>query len=130
MAGEFGKFIDSKRKGRGSGGEDIKLKDIADAMGMTASYLSDIVKGRRNPPEMHILEKIAVVLQLTSEEKEEMLDLAGRDRDSAAPDLPEYLMSTQLPHVRKALRRATEKNLGDAFWKKVCEEINKQDEEQ
>ena len=130
MAGEFGKFIDSKRKGRGSGGEDIKLKDIADAMGMTASYLSDIVKGRRNPPEIHILEKIAVVLQLTSDEKEEMLDLAGRDRDSAAPDLPEYLMSTQLPHVRKALRRATEKNLGDAFWKKVCEEINKQDEEQ
>jgi len=130
MAGEFGKFIDSKRKGRGSGGDDIKLKDIADAMGMTASYLSDIVKGRRNPPEIHILEKIAAVLQLTSDEKEEMLDLAGRDRDSAAPDLPEYLMSTQLPHVRKALRRATEKNLGDAFWKKVCEEINKQEEEQ
>ena len=130
MAGEFGKFIDSKRKGRGSGGEDIKLKDIADAMGMTASYLSDIVKGRRNPPEMHILEKIAVVLQLTSDEKEEMFDLAGRDRDSAAPDLPEYLMSTQLPHVRKALRRANEKNLGDAFWKKVYEEINKQDKEQ
>ena len=129
MAGEFGKFIDSKRKGRGSGGEDIKLKDIADAMGMTASYLSDIVKGRRNPPEIHILEKIAAVLQLTSDEKEEMLDLAGRDRDSAAPDLPEYLMSTQLPHVRKALRRANEKNLGDAFWKKVYEEINKQDEE-
>ena len=130
MAGEFGKFIDSKRKGRGSGGDDIKLKDIADAMGMTASYLSDIVKGRRNPPEIHILEKIAAVLQLTSDEKEEMLDLAGRDRDSAAPDLPEYLMSTQLPHVRKALRRATEKNLGDAFWKKVCEELNKKDEEQ
>ena len=130
MAGEFGKFIDSKRKGRGSGGDDIKLKDIADAMGITASYLSDIVKGRRNPPEIHILEKIAAVLQLTSDEKEEMLDLAGRDRDSAAPDLPEYLMSTQLPHVRKALRRATEKNLGDAFWKKVYEEINKQDKEQ
>ena len=130
MAGEFGKFIDSKRKGRGSGGDDIKLKDIADAMGMTASYLSDIVKGRRNPPEIHILEKIAAVLQLTSDEKEEMLDLAGRDRDSAAPDLPEYLMSTQLPHVRKALRRANEKNLGDAFWKKVYEEINKQDKEQ
>ena len=130
MAGEFGKFIDDKRKGRGFGGEDIKLKDIADAMGMTASYLSDIVKGRRNPPKMYILEKIAAVLQLTPDEKEEMLDLAGRDRDSAAPDLPEYLMSTQLPHVRKALRRANEKNLGDAFWKKVYEEINKQDKEQ
>jgi transcriptional regulator with XRE-family HTH domain len=124
MIGEFGAYIDSKRKGRGPGGEDIKLKDVAEAMGMTASYLSDIVKGRRNPPEMHILEKIAIVLQLTPDEKAEMLDLAGRERDTAAPDLPDYLMSTELPHVRKALRRATEKNLGDDFWKKVFEDID------
>lgn len=96
---------------------------------MTASYLSDIVKGRRNPPEMQILEKIAVVLQLTPDEKEEMFDLAGRERDAAAPDLPEYLMSTQLPNVRKALRRATEKNLGDDFWKKVLDDISKEDKQ-
>jgi transcriptional regulator with XRE-family HTH domain len=124
MIGEFGAYIDGKRKGRGPGGEDIKLKDVAEAMGMTASYLSDIVKGRRNPPEMHILEKIAIVLHLTPDEKAEMLDLAGRERDTAAPDLPDYLMSTKLPHVRKALRRATEKNLGDDFWKKVFEDID------
>ncbi|MPL61753.1 hypothetical protein SDC9_07340 [bioreactor metagenome] len=129
MAGEFGAYIDNKRKGRGIGSEDIKLKDIAEAMGMTASYLSDIVKGRRNPPEMQILEKIAVVLQLTPDEKEEMFDLAGRERDAAAPDLPEYLMSTQLPNVRKALRRATEKNLGDDFWKKVLDDISKEDKQ-
>ena len=127
MAGEFGRYIDDKRRGRGIGGEDIKLKDIAEAMGMTASYLSDIVKGRRNPPEMQILDKIAIVLKLTPDEKEVMLDLAGRERDSAAPDLPNYLMDNDLPHVRKALRRASEKNLGDDFWKKVVDEINKQD---
>ena len=129
MAGEFGAYIDNKRKGRGMGGEDIRLKEIADAMGMTASYLSDIVKGRRNPPDMQILDKIAVVLRLTPDEKEEMLDLAGRERDTAAPDLPEYLMSKQLPHVRKALRRANEKNLGDDFWKKVLDDISKQDKQ-
>ena len=129
MAGEFGAYIDSKRKGRGIGGEDIRMKDIAEAMGMTASYLSDIVKGRRNPPDMHTLEKIAVVLQLTSDENEEMLDLAGRERDAAAPDLPEYLMSTQLPNVRKALRRANEKNLGDDFWEKVLDDISKQEKQ-
>lgn len=127
MAGEFGKYIDEKRKGRGAGGEDIKLKDIAEAMGMTASYLSDIVKGRRNPPEMQILEKIAHVLKLTPDENETMLDLAGRERDTAAPDLPNYLMDTELPHVRKALRRANEKNLGDDFWKRVVDEIENQD---
>lgn len=129
MAGEFGRYIDDKRRGRGAGGEDIKLKDIAEAMGMTASYLSDIIKGRRNPPEMHIIEKIAAILNLSSDEKEEFLDLAGRERDSAAPDLPEYLMDTEIPHVRKALRRANEKNLGDSFWKKVYEDIDNQDDQ-
>ena len=68
MAGEFGKFIDNKRKGRGPGGTDILLKDIAAAMGVTATYLSDIVKGRRNPPEMEALKKIAIILQLTAED--------------------------------------------------------------
>ena len=127
MAGEFGKYIDAKRKGRGADGDDVKLKDIAAAMGMTASYLSDIVKGRRNPPEMHILDKIAEVLKLTQDEKDVMLDLAGRERESAAPDLPEYLMSEDIPHVRMALRRANEKKLGDEFWKKVVDDIGNQD---
>ena len=57
MAGEFGKFIDEKRRGRGPDGGDILLKDIAKAMGATPTYLSDIVKGRRNPPEMSMLLK-------------------------------------------------------------------------
>ena len=126
MTGEFGKYIDNKRRGRGEGGDDIKLRDIAEAMGITASYLSDIIKGRRNPPEINIIEKIAVVLKLNSDEKEELLDLAGRDRDGAAPDLPEYLMSNKIPHVRKALRRASEKKLGDDFWKKVVDDIDKE----
>lgn len=128
MAGEFGKFIDEKRKGRGPAGTDILLKDIASAMGVTATYLSDIVKGRRNPPEMETLKKIAIILQLSKDEEEYMYDLAGRDRKEAAPDLPEYLMSENIPHVRAALRRASDKNLGDEFWKKVFEQIEQEDE--
>lgn len=126
MAGEFGKFIDEKRRGRGPGGTDILLKDIASAMGVTATYLSDIVKGRRNPPEMDTLKKIAIVLQLDDEERDFMYDLAGRERNEAAPDLPEYLMSENIPHVRAALRRASDKNLGDDFWKKVFEQIEQE----
>jgi transcriptional regulator with XRE-family HTH domain len=49
VAGELGKYIDSYRRGRSAGGDDVKLKDIAEAMGITASHLSDIIKGRRNP---------------------------------------------------------------------------------
>ena len=124
MAGEFGQYIDQKRRGRAANGTDIMLKDIARAMGVTATYLSDIIKGRRNPPEMKLLEKIAEVLMLNETEREELLDLAGRERDEAAPDLPEYIMDANLPHVRIAWRRANSKNLGDDFWKKIVEEMD------
>ena len=124
MAGEFGQYIDQKRRGRAANGTDIMLKDIARAMGVTATYLSDIIKGRRNPPEMKLLVKIAEVLMLNETEREELLDLAGRERDEAAPDLPEYIMDANLPHVRIALRRANSKNLGDDFWKKIVEEMD------
>lgn len=128
MAGEFGKFIDEKRRGRAPGGSDILLKDIAAAMGVTATYLSDIVKGRRNPPDVETLKKIAIVLQLDSEEKALMYDLAGRERNEAAPDLPEYLMSEDIPHVRAALRKASDKKLGDDFWKRVFDQIEQEEE--
>lgn len=125
MAGEFGSYINEKRKGRGFDGGDILLRDIAKAMGnMSVSYLSDIIKGRRNPPDKKWLEVIAEVLSLTEEEKAEMYDLAGRERDEAAPDLPSYIMDENIPHVRAALRKANNKGLGDEFWKKVYEEID------
>ena len=127
MAGEFGRYIDQKRRGRGMNGTDIMLKDIAKAMDVTATYLSDIIKGRGNPPEMKLLEKIAEVLMLNKNEREELLDLAGRERDEAAPDLPDYTMDEKLPHVRIALRRANSKKLGDEFWKKVVEEMDKKE---
>lgn len=127
MAGEFGKFIDEKRRGRAADGGDIMLKDIAKAMEMTATYLSDIIKGRRNPPEMKLLEKIAAVLNLSSDEKETMFDLAGRERNEAAPDLPNYIMDQDIPHVRMALRRANDKKLGDDFWKQVVDSIDEKE---
>jgi len=127
MAGEFGAFIDSKRKGRANDGTDIKLKDIAEAMGKTATYLSDIIKGRRNPPEKDLLEKMALILHLTNAEKSEMYDLAGQGRNEVSPDLPDYIMNDELPHARTALRRAKEKGLDDNFWKKIYEDIEKRE---
>ena len=120
MAGEFGKFINEKRKGRGQNGSDVLLRDLAEAMGnMSVSYLSDIIKGRRNPPEKKLLEIIAKVLKLDADECDEMYDLAGREREEAAPDLPDYIMDEKIPHVRTALRTAKKAGLGDEFWQQV-----------
>lgn len=129
MAGEFGAFINEKRKGRGPNGTDILLRDLAKAMGdMSVTYLSDIIKGRRNPPDMKLLDIIAVVLSLTPQEKAEMFDLAGRERDEAAPDLPGYIMDENIPHVRAALRKASNKGLGDDFWKKVLDDMERKEQ--
>ena len=126
MRGDFGAYINKKRKGRSPDGSDILLRDLAKAMGnMSVSYLSDIIKGRRNPPDKKYLEIIANELRLDADERDEMYDLAGLERDEAAPDLPGYIMDENLPHVRVALRKANKKGLGDDFWKRVAEEIDK-----
>lgn len=83
-------------------------------------------EGAPQSPDIASLNKLALILQLTTEERELMYDLAGRERNEAAPDLPEYLMNENIPHVRAALRRANDKKLGDEFWRKVMEQIEQE----
>lgn len=120
MAGEFGAFIARKRIEK-----DVKLKPIAKSMGVSVTYLSDIIKGRRNPPDMEGLEALATALDLDKGEREEMYDLAGRDRNQVSPDLPDYIMNEGIPSARVALRRAKSQNLGDDFWQEVNKIIDK-----
>lgn len=124
MAGEFGAFIARKRLEK-----DVKLKPIAESMGVSVTYLSDIIKGRRNPPDMDGLEALVKALNLDQDEREEMFDLAGRDRNQVSPDLPEYIMDEALPSARVALRRAKSQNLGDDFWQEVNKIIDKRSED-
>lgn len=120
MTGEFGAFIARKRLEK-----DIKLRPIADQLGVSVTYLSDIIKGRRNPPDIEGLEILAKVLDLSEEEREEMLDLAGKERNQVSPDLPEYIMDESLPSARVALRRAKNHGLGEDFWQEVNQIIDK-----
>lgn len=120
MAGEFGAYIAQKRLEK-----DVKLKPIAEKLGVSVTYLSDIIKGRRNPPHIDGLEALAEILGLTEEEKNIMFDLAGRERNQVSPDLPEYIMDETLPNARVALRRARNAKLGDDFWKEVNRIIDK-----
>ncbi|RBR30064.1 helix-turn-helix domain-containing protein [Enterococcus cecorum] len=120
MAGEFGAYIAQKRLEK-----DVKLKPIAEKLGVSVTYLSDIIKGRRNPPDIDGLEALAEILGLTEEEKNIMFDLAGRERNQVSPDLPEYIMDETLPNARVALRRARNAKLGDNFWKEVNRIIDK-----
>ena len=119
MAVEFGKFIAEKRLEK-----DVKLKPIAERLGVSVTYLSDIIKGRRNPPDKDGLEIFAEMLSLNETEKAEMFDLAGRERNQVSPDLTDYIMDETLPSARAAFRKARNANLGDDFWQEVNQFID------
>jgi hypothetical protein len=65
------------------------------------------------------LRDLAEILELSEQEKNEMFDLAGRDRNQVSPDLPEYIMDKDIPAARVALRKARNAGLGDDFWKEI-----------
>ncbi|WP_039652096.1 helix-turn-helix domain-containing protein [Clostridium tyrobutyricum] len=97
----FGKFITGKRKSLG-----MTLRGMASELGIAPAYLSDIEKGRRYPPDMDKLKQMAEILKLTEDEEHTMFDLAGEGKNTIAPDLPDYIMSSK--KVRVALRKARE----------------------
>ena len=114
----FGEFLQRKRDEK-----QKKKRKMAEMLHVSAPYLSDIEKGRRNPPEMEKLEQIAQILLLTDEEKSAMLDLAGKMRNSVAPDLPEYIIGRD--YVSAALRTARDLDAGEAEWMRFVDELKK-----
>lgn len=112
----FGEFLQKKREEK-----KITLRKMAEMIGVSAPYLSDIEKSRRNPPEMEKLEMISRILLLSDDDKSTMLDLAGKMRNSVAPDLPEYIMDRD--YVAAALRTARDLDASEADWMKFVEEL-------
>lgn len=114
---EFGDLITRKRADLG-----ITLRGMAELLEITPAYLSDIEKGRRNPPDKPLLEKMAVELRLSEKDRDYLFDLAGRGRDEVPPDLPEYIKTTDIVKValRKAKDVATEED-----WQQFIDKLSK-----
>ena len=112
----FGEFLQRKREEK-----QITLRKMADKLGFSAPFLSDVEKGRRNPPEFSKLEQISEILGLTTEDERAMYDLAGKKRESVAPDLPEYIMNRD--YVAAALRTARDLDAGEEEWMRFVREL-------
>lgn len=99
----------------------MTMRKMADSIGLSLTYLCDLENDRRNPPEMDKLELIAKTLLLSEEERDLMLDLAGKKRNSVAPDLPGYIMDRG--YVATALRTARDLGADENDWLKFVEEL-------
>ena len=118
MYANFGEFISQKRVGK-----QITLRKMADMLGISAPFLTDVEKDRRNPFDMEKLTRLAEVLDLSDEERELMFNLAGKKRNAVAPDLPEYIMERD--YVSAALRTARDLDAGEEEWNRFVEELRK-----
>ena len=115
----FGDFISQMRKDL-----RITLKDMADRLNISSPYLSDVEKGKRDSFDLERLNQIAKILNLDEEESSIMMDLAGKQRNTVAPDLPEYILKTKGLSV--ALRKARDLDVKEEEWIKFIEEIEKE----
>lgn len=118
MYANFGEFISRKRVEK-----KITLRKMADMLGVSAPFLTDVEKDRRNPFDMEKLTQLAKILNLSKEENAQMLDLAGKKRNAVAPDLPEYIMERD--YVSAALRTARDLDAGEEEWNQFVEKLRK-----
>ena len=118
MYANFGEFINKKRVEK-----KITLRKMADMLGVSAPFLTDVEKDRRNPFDIEKLTQLAKILNLSKEENAQMLDLAGKKRNAVAPDLPEYIMERD--YVSAALRTARDLDAGEEEWNRFVEELRK-----
>ena len=121
MTGEFGKFIEAKRKALNK-----TLRGLAAELDIAPAFMSDIEKGHRYPPAREKLEEMARILHLSQEDTDKMFDLAAGERENGiAPDLPEYIMGS--PKARTALRMARDKGVDEKVWQKVIEMLEQEE---
>lgn len=116
MNQNFGEFLQTKRDA-----QNITLRQMAEKLGVSAPFLSDVEKGRRNSLDMDKLSLLKQILALSDEEYATMLNLAGKQRKTVAPDLPEYIMERD--YVSAALRTARDLDAGEEEWQRFVEEL-------
>lgn len=113
----FGDFLAAKRSDR-----RVTYRQLADGSGLSIPFVSDVEKGRRLPPDLKKLKKFSQILELSPNEEENMYDLAGKMRNTVAPDLPEYVGQD---FVSCALRKARDLGAGEKEWLQFVEELKK-----
>jgi transcriptional regulator with XRE-family HTH domain len=108
-AGSFGGEIARLRKKRQQTIRELASKVILkEGRPMSASYLCDIEQGRKNPPGLDVIRRMA---ELLDGDLDRLLRLAQR----TPPDIQEIVQENE--NVRRMLRKA--KQLGFRDWKRV-----------
>lgn len=114
----FGQYLRSVRQEK-----KISIRQLAKAVNKTPTYISDIEKGNNKPPERDLLAKIITALQLADlpDVRNDLYDLAAKERKDVPADIKEYLMENE--SILKIIRMAKESPNEKQIWAKVSQII-------
>lgn len=97
--------------------EDAKISqgELADVLGKTAQYISNIEKGKNNsPPDDGDLQKLIARLSLNDIDAEKFRLLAYADRGMLPPEIFSYVSDS--PALLNLIRFAMKNELPEDFW--------------
>lgn len=122
----FGSYIKSKRMGAKP---KITLKKMSEQLGINLTLLSDIENNRKHPFPAEKIELFCELMNLSSDEKAEMYDLAAKYSDKVSEDIVETIMNdTESGKLaRIALRMTKEGKISDEQWKKFIRSVEEED---
>ncbi len=122
----FGEFIKSKRQ---ADDRELTLKDVAKALNISLSMLSDIEQGRRKPFDSEKIKVFCNYLNLTEREKDLMYDLAARETRKIPDDIEDALMYTGSGEkARRALRLTSAGIADENDWDEFIRTLEKKRE--
>jgi transcriptional regulator with XRE-family HTH domain len=111
----FGRYIRSKRL---ANPRELRQLDVANHLGISLTYYSQIEVGTKKPLEGGKLERLAKFLELTDEETALMYDLAGRETREVPYDIEDTLMHEDVGDlIRYATRRSRDGFIKEEDWK-------------
>lgn len=107
--------------------EDAKLSqgELADVLGKTAQYISNIEKGKNNsPPDDADLQKLIGKLLLNDADAEKFRLLAYADRGMLPPEMFAYISESSA--LLGIIKYAMSNQLPEDFWGSMLQNINNQ----
>jgi transcriptional regulator with XRE-family HTH domain len=111
----FGEFIRRKRIER-----ELLQGEVAKALDISVSYISEMERGCRLPFDSGKLDKLAEYLSLTEDEQALMYDLASRENNEIPADIIETFLYDDVGDMaRFALRQFKAGNLEEEDWKQL-----------
>ena len=111
----FGSYIRQTRLQK-----NIGQRELADKIGIAASFLNDIEKGKRSAPKPNVIKKISTILE---SDIDELNDLAGISKRSVAPDIGEFIENN--PRIISLIRSIKKNKLNEEQLKEIENLLNK-----